>query len=87
MNHSPHYYSCTSIVYSTSTVYLNVIILSIALIRRYAKVIQNYYLRFMGGFDAAQMREIVMVSVVTHYTVHGFTVLTHVCPLAHDCLS
>ena len=72
MNHSPHYYSCTS------TMYLHVIILSIALIRRYAKVIQNYYLRFMGGFDAAQMREIVMVSVVTHYTVHGFTVLTHV---------
>ncbi|XP_003382558.1 PREDICTED: nck-associated protein 1-like [Amphimedon queenslandica] len=31
-----------------------------ALVRRHRKVIQNYHLKFLGGFDAAQMREIVM---------------------------
>ena len=29
--------------------------------RKYRKVIQNYHLKFLGGFDASQMREIVMV--------------------------
>jgi NCK-associated protein 1 len=31
-----------------------------ALVKKYHKVIQNYHLKFLGGFDAGQMREIVM---------------------------
>ena len=57
------YMYCTRmyIVSSKYTMYMYIIHVSVALVKKYAKVIQNYYLKFMGGFDAAQMREIVMV--------------------------
>ena len=56
-------YTCTvhACTLCLPNVHMYIILVSIALVKKYAKVIQNYYLKFMGGFDAAQMREIVMV--------------------------
>ena len=47
--------------------YLLIHLLYSALVRKYRKVIQNYHLKFLGGFDAAQMREIVMVYYIYIY--------------------
>lgn len=33
----------------------------IALLRKHQRVVQNYYLRYMSGFDAQLMRDVVMV--------------------------
>ena len=35
----------------------------IALLRKHYRIIQNYHLKYMSGFDAAYMRDVVMVSV------------------------
>ena len=35
---------------------------TLALLRKYYRVIQSYFLRYMSGFDAAFMRDVVMVS-------------------------
>ncbi len=47
--------------------------LSSALTRKHYKVIQSYYLRYMSGFDAAYMRDVVMVSKPgnQNLAVHG----------------
>ena len=32
------------------------------LMRKYHRIIRNYYIKYLSGFDAALMREVVMVS-------------------------
>ncbi len=59
MFHYPVWYTVYMYIIPSIVIIMRFVI--IGLVRRYSKIIQNYYLKFMGGFDAAQMREIVMV--------------------------
>ena len=40
-----------------------VCICPLALLRKNQRVVQNYYLRYLGGYDAQLMRDVVMVRV------------------------
>ena len=39
--------------------------LNIALMRKHHRIILNYYLKYMSGFDAQMLRNVVMVSFPT----------------------
>lgn len=47
------------------------------LARKHYKVIQAYYLKYMSGFDAAYMRDVVMVSCGEHHLDSNVSRLIH----------
>ncbi len=52
-----------SVLYKLQLVFTFSLFLSPALVQKHHRIILNYYLRYMSGFDAQLMRNVVMVSV------------------------